>query len=202
MKSFLIIPALIAGITGLAGTASAQEFNGPSVGVQLGWGKTDVRNPDTEIGTATIDRTRDAFVGGVFVGYDQEVLPSVVIGAQADLTLAADDELTRRTATSSVTLDPKLAFDLTLRAGYVVAPSTLLYVRGGYANARVRTTISDPRGVRSDSSNRDGWTVGGGLERVIWDRVSARLEYRYADLSDGDGKFDRHQVLVGASYRF
>jgi outer membrane immunogenic protein len=44
--------------------------------------------------------------------------------------------------------------------------------------------------------------VGGGVEQAITDNISARIEYRYSDLSDGDGKFDRHQALVGVAYRF
>lgn len=197
----LIVPAAIL-LSGLAASAQAQDFTGPSVGVQAGWNKASVRNPRTELGPTQIDQSRDSFIGGVFVGYDQEIVPKVVLGVEGDFNIAASDSLRQRTATSSVTLDPRYSFDLTARAGYVVAPQTLLYVRGGYANERIRTAISDATGSRENYGNRDGWTVGGGLERVLFDKVSARVEYRYADLKDDGGKFDRHQILVGAAYRF
>jgi outer membrane immunogenic protein len=41
-------------------------------------------------------------------------------------------------ASANYSVDPKYSFDVTERAGYLVDPKTLLYVRGGYTNARVR----------------------------------------------------------------
>src|SRR3546814_4281481 len=59
------------------------------------------------------------------------------------------------------------------------------------------------RSFRSATENRDGWMVGGGVERAISDNVSARLEYRYADLSEGD-RSEEHtselQSLMRISY--
>ncbi|WP_421855315.1 outer membrane protein [Novosphingobium sp.] len=52
------------------------------------------------------------------------------------------------------------------------------------------------------AENRDGLLVGAGIERAILPHLSARLEYRYSDFSKGDGKFDRHQTLLGIAYRF
>jgi len=202
MKTIYLVPALAAALVSFAGAASAQDFNGPSVGVQGGWNKADVRNPRSDIGIAPIDRSRDSFVGGAFVGYDRHVADKVVIGVQADFSIAANDKIVQSSATGNAMLDPKYNIDLTARAGYVVAPKTLLYVRGGYANERVRTTITDLAGSRSSAHSLNGWTVGGGVERIIFDKVSARVEYRYADLSDGGGKYQRNQVLVGAAYRF
>nr|WP_047168112.1 outer membrane beta-barrel protein [Sphingomonas sp. Y57] len=182
--------------------ASAQDFNGPSIGVQAGWNSTDVRLPTASAGIPGVDRSSDAFVGGAFLAYDYEVVPQVVIGAQAEFNLAASDEFGAAGDIARIEVDPQYAFDLTARAGYLATPATLIYVRGGYSNARVRTTITTNAQKASSSDNRDGWMVGGGVERMITDHVSARLEYRYADLGEGPEKFDRHQVLVGAAYRF
>lgn len=41
-----------------------------------------------------------------------------------------------------------------------------------------------------------------GIERRILKKISARLEYRYSDLSEGDGTFDRRRMLAGIAYRF
>ncbi|WP_257555360.1 outer membrane protein [Sphingobium sp. CFD-2] len=70
------------------------------------------------------------------------------------------------------------------------------------SNARVRTTATVDSKRISSSDNLDGWMIGGGAERLITDHISARLEYRYSDLGEGPSKFDRHQILVGAAYRF
>jgi outer membrane immunogenic protein len=194
--------AALALATGLGATAHAEPFNGPFVGAQAGWSKDDLGKPSNGLGGVAIDRSRDSFSGGVFAGYDQKLSPRVVVGAEAGVQFGADDSIVRDTGVTRVTLDPKRSLDFTARAGYLVTDNTLLYARGGYTNARVRTSIEDAGGFRSASDNRDGWLVGGGIERAISDNVSARLEYRYSDLSEGGGKFDRHQALVGIAYRF
>ncbi len=202
MKRIVSSLAAVALAAGLGTAAQAEPFNGPYVGVQAGWSQDDLGTPSTPLGDVAVDRSRDSFSGGVFAGYDVKVSPNVVLGAEAGLQVAADDRISRDTGSALVTVDPKRAIDLTARAGYLVNDDTLLYARGGYTNARVRTAVQDAAGLRSVSADRDGWLVGGGVERAISDNVSARLEYRYSDLGEGDGRFDRHQALFGISYRF
>jgi outer membrane immunogenic protein len=202
MKPIVTSVAALALATGIASAASAEPFNGPFVGVQAGWNQDDVGTPSTALGDVPVDGSQDSFSGGVFAGYDYKVSPRVVIGAEAGIQFGADDSIVRDGSAALVTVDPKRSLDLTARAGYLVTDNTLLYARGGYTNARVRTSIEDAAGVRSASTNRDGWLVGGGVEHAINDNISARAEYRYSDLSEGDGKFDRHQALFGIAYRF
>jgi outer membrane immunogenic protein len=122
--------------------------------------------------------------------------------ARAGLDFAEDDSVETATAGVSYSIDPKYSFDLTARAGYLVNPETLLYVRGGYTNARIRTTMTDVADTEVDGNNQDGWLVGPGVERRVGEKVSARLEYRYSKLTEGDGKDQRNRVLAGLSYRF
>jgi len=199
MKTYFFIAAIVAGWTT---QASARDFNGPSIGVQAGWQSTDVRLPGESDDVPSLDQSTDAFVGGAFLAYDYEVMPRVVIGAQAEFNIAASDDFAATGDAANVRVDPKYAFDLTARAGYLVTPETLIYLRGGYSNARVRTSLITGSKTVSSTANLDGWTIGGGAERIITDHLSARLEYKYADLGEGSDKFDRHQVLVGAAYRF
>lgn len=182
--------------------AFAQDFNGPYVGVQGGWEQTDVRNPETDLGTLPIDSHNESFTGGVFAGYDQQVAPRVVVGVEGGMDFSADDEVETTTGLGLVSVDPKWSLDLTARAGYLVNPTTLAYVRGGYTNARVDTTLTNASMELSEEENRDGWLVGAGVERKLVQNISARLEYRYSDLSEGEGNYDRHRVLAGLAYRF
>ena len=202
MKHILSSVAALALATGAAGVAHAEPFNGPYVGVQGGWSQHDLGTPSTPHGDILIDDSRDAVVGGAFAGYDYKIGSNVVIGAEAGIQAGTDDSIVRDTDLARFTIDPKYSFDLTARAGYLVNDKTLVYARGGYTNARVRTSIEDADGLLRTSSNRDGWLVGGGVERAITDNISARAEYRYADLGEGNGRFDRHQALIGVVYRF
>ncbi|MBO9582207.1 MAG: porin family protein [Sphingobium sp.] len=192
------VAALAVALT--AAPVMAQNFNGPYVGVQGGWSDEKVRNPNTDLGVAPIDASRGSAVFGAFVGYDHQVASRVVIGVEGSFNFNTKDTL--RSTTSGVMIDPKYSFDVTARAGYLVTPDTLVYVRGGYANERVRTTLTSGTGAASISENRDGWLVGGGVERMIMPHVSARLEYRYTDFSKGHDRYDRHQALAGITYRF
>jgi len=125
-----------------------------------------------------------------------------VLGAQLGVSVGTSDAVSSGAAVDPVMLDPQRSVDVTARAGYLATPSTLIYGRAGYANDRVRTTVVAPTGTTRISENRDGWLVGGGLERRLTDRISARIEYRYLDLSDGDGRFERHHLLTGITWRF
>ena len=78
----------------------------------------------------------------------------------------------------------------------------LAYVGGGYTNNRVRSTLISTSGQVRESDNLDGWQVGGGVEYDLTNHISARAEYRYSDLSQNGGQFDRHQGLFGISYNF
>ncbi len=98
-----------------------------------------------------------------------------------------------------MTIDPRHAFDISARAGYFVTEKALLYVRGGYADIRTRTSTATNMVT---TSNLDGWLAGGGIEYAVTDHINARLEYRYTDAGSKGSTHERQQVLVGASYRF
>lgn len=185
-----------------ATASSAAQFDGPFVGAQVGWQSEKMQDLKSSIGTVPVDNTKNSVTGGVFAGYDKTINGRFVVGAEAGLDVASDDEVTRSFSGTSYSVDPKYAIDLTARAGYLVNPQTLLYARGGYTNARIRTTATNAAGVDSASNSQDGWLVGGGAERQLNDHVSARAEYRYSKLSEDDGKDQRHRVLAGLSYRF
>ncbi len=201
MKSPLISIALVAALGAAAAPAYADTFDGPYVGVTAGWERSE--NPD-RIGTQPItsEASRDALVLGGYAGYNFKATDRIVIGTEAGFSVSVDDQARTASAGKSLTIDPRYSFDLSARAGYLVTDKALVYVRGGYANTRVRTTLDGLTGPVTASDNLDGWQVGGGLEYAISDRISARAEYRYSDLGSNGGQYDRHQTLVGVSYNF
>jgi outer membrane immunogenic protein len=186
-----------------AGTAMAEPFDGPYVGLQAGYEANDVSNPTTELGVMTYDDSQGSFTGGIYAGFDKKVTSNLVLGAEAGFGLASNDSFDGTIGGSAASISPDWSLDLTARAGYLLDSKSLLYVRGGYENDRIEATALDANSFRlSESENRDGWTAGAGLERQLLQNVSARLEYRYSDLSDGDDTWKRHRVLTGLSYRF
>ena len=92
-----------------------------------------------------------------------------------------------------------------LRAGYSLE-SFLLYGTGGLAVSG--TEVSG--GGASDSATQLGWTLGAGVEGMITDNVTARVEYRYSDYEDKvfslgaptEGDLSTNSVRAGVGVKF
>lgn len=201
MKNTLLPLAILGAGFVFAVPAQADTFDGPYVGVTAGWDRGEI---DSSINSQAIDAeaSRDALVLGGYAGYNYKLSEKVVIGAEAGFTATVDDRIRTASAGNDLTIDPRYSFDLTARAGYLVSDKALVYVRGGYANNRVRTSLDTGTGILRDSENLDGWLVGGGVEYAITDKISARAEYRYSDFGNNGGDYERHQTLFGISYNF
>lgn len=198
MKKVIVASVLLGSASASIAASAAEPFNGPFIGVQAGWSRDEVGTASTPLGNLAIHSGNDTVTGGLFAGYDHKVTPKVVAGVEAGINLSDSDDLAGTTAS----IDAERSIDLTARLGYLATDTTLLYARGGYSNVRAETMLTNASGTLNDTSDLDGWLVGAGVERALTQSISTRLEYRYSDLSEGDGKFDRHQILVGASYHF
>lgn len=176
--------------------AFADTFSGPSIGVQGGWEENSVNDPTTAVGPTALHAKGDTGTVGGFAAYDYKLTPRIVAGVQAEFNVP----ITAHFGDGATTIDPKRSIDLTARAGYLVDDKTLVYARGGYSNVRESTFI--PATATYASGSQGGWLLGAGVERAVTKNVTGRIEYRYTDLSGGDGKWDRHQVLAGVAYHF
>lgn len=202
LTKYFAATALIA-VASFGTSAFAQEFDGPFVGIQAGYEQTDAANPTTELGGLSYDDKTESFAGGIIAGYDKQIASNFVLGVEGSFDLSTDNTMNGLIGGNLATIDPEWSIDLTARAGFMPEPESLVYVRGGYTHAQVETNLaSATNGEIISDEGRDGWTVGAGYERKLLDNIYGRIEYRYADLSDGDDTWDRHRALMGVSYRF
>jgi outer membrane immunogenic protein len=99
------------------------------------------------------------------------------------------------------------------RVGVAVRPSTLLYVKGGYTNARFKTIYNDGAGNTLNFGNTtDGYRIGAGIEQkfnLFGPSGFVKAEYRYSNYrnlnvgsTNVDIDLDRHQVVAGVGVRF
>ncbi len=194
------------------GQEATNSFNGPFVGLQAGWQQDRQKAGEGAALYDPVSRSDSGLAYGGQVGYDFRLASNLVVGAEVALT--------GRTG-SGVIGDGIFLYQLNQgrtvvasgRLGYLATPDDLLYVRGGYANAR--STISSGPGSGRVSINREGYLIGAGYERMLAQRVSARIEYGYSDLGSDeffnsnigpDGvtikSYSRHAITAGVNFRF
>ena len=203
-KSFSRIAFAALAAAAVAAPAAAQDasaFNGPFVGVQLGW-QQDRQSLETSTVPQTVTRASgDGFAYGGQIGYDATIGSNFVLGVEGSIT--------GRTGTNrfpTFDLEAGRTINATARAGFLITPQSLLYARGGYSNARF-----DIRNPNGPSENRDGYLLGVGFEQSLARNVSARVEYNYSDYGNdtlpGVGgpttlNYHRHAVMTGLNFRF
>jgi outer membrane immunogenic protein len=205
----------------LAVPASAQEdrgFSGPWIAGVGGYDRNQAGSSQDDGVNVDQDQNAEGVVYGVAAGYDAD-LGTMVIGAEAELTdsTADSDYSDPYTNFGLGTVDTGRDIYVGARVGYKVTPSTLLYAKGGYTNARFNYAGTDGTTNYERNLDTDGWRVGGGVEQKIGSNAFARVEYRYSNYSEGEIDFeatgvadsdrfdidtDRHQVMAGVGWRF
>lgn len=197
----------LAAVLGLAGAASAEPFNGGYIGAELGW-QQDRARTTVNLGAPPLRQTDkgSSFAYGGVLGYDAKVANGFVLGAEASLS----GDSGKIDGPRGLEYDAGRTFGLAARAGVLATPETLVYGRGGWVNSRF--TVDD--GTNSRGRNRDGWTLGGGVEQMLGSNVSAKVEYRYSRfkslparatdvaIDDATARFGRNQIMAGINYRF
>lgn len=210
---------------GLAAPAFAQDgaaparddavFTGPRVGVILGYNRLEPgRSPNSSIGS---NRKADGLTYGGDFGYDIAV-NRFVLGAEGEITGSTGDVSNAPISAGAAGYGRATqGRDLYagLRLGYIVAPKTLVYVKGGYTNDRVELTASNGTTTTGARYNLDGYRVGAGVEQKIGPTTYAKLEYRYSNYNDARLPYvvggnastfgvdpERHQVVAGLGVRF
>jgi outer membrane immunogenic protein len=102
---------------------------------------------------------------------------------------------------------------VTGRLGYTWGPA-MLYVKGGYAYADMNRNLAlNGLNIAGVNGNKDGYTVGAGLEYMFTQNWSGKIEYQYYDFGKtsfavaplvqyGSTRNDEHTVKAGLNYRF
>jgi outer membrane immunogenic protein len=217
-------------------------WSGSYVGAYFGWGHSRTKGIDVDgeqFGEDNIPGTSHSFqtdglvVGGT-VGYNIQ-RGSFVFGPEFDFGISTNRdtlviaELDEDVDGDGVYTNYDFFGSLSLRAGYAFR-QTLVYAKGGLALAKIRSAAGEFDGLGDEGSNgkwgfdgdesgfgdktRAGWMVGAGIEHMLQNRWSVKLEYSYADFGgktytdlEGDGvrykvEDQFHNIKVGLSYHF
>ncbi|VWX51879.1 outer membrane protein [Novosphingobium sp. 9U] len=220
MKKVLVI--LASGTAAMSVPAMAQStdtsFTGPYVEAIAGYDINKAGSSIDDTVSANAHDKADGFLYGVGAGYDYD-FGKVVLGVQGEFTDSTaktrfDDGTPENFGLGSV--NAKRDLYVGARAGFKAAPSTLLYVKGGYTNARFGVLASDGTDSSRINLDADGWRLGAGVEQKFGTNTFAKLEYRYSNYSKAEADFrddvpdsdrfnvdlDRHQIVAAVGYRF
>lgn len=198
--------------------APVQPFEGIHVEGLVGYDVTKAGSSVDDDSTIDNDQSIDGLLYGVGAGYDFRS-GNFVFGPEAEVTWStAKTEFNNGDFEGFGIGNVKTNRDLYVggKVGYVIAPSTMIYAKGGYTNAKFDVRNGDGTVTTNTDIDTDGWRVGAGVEQAISNNVFAKLEYRYSnyekgeldytgDLADGQRfnlDLDRHQVVAGVGVRF
>jgi outer membrane immunogenic protein len=197
---------LAAALGSVAAPALAQEnapFTGPHIEALLGY---DV--------VGTPDDNKDGLLYGASAGYDFQI-GGAVLGAEAEFTDSTTRARENGIVTAADSASIRAARDLYVgaRLGFAVAPSTMIYAKGGYTNARFKSEYNNGAGVTTlSSADLDGYRIGAGIEQklnLFGPSGFVKAEYRYSNYrhlnaagATSSIDLDRHQLLAGVGVRF
>jgi outer membrane immunogenic protein len=158
------------------------------------------------------------FMGGVQGGFDYQFAPNWVAGIEAQYSwLNSNNTGVVLPGSTLVTSTNDQLGSVTGRFGYTWGPA-LIYAKGGFAwrdNPNIGVSVAGtPVAFATTGANKDGWTVGAGLEYMFAPNWSAKAEYQYynfgtttftggpAAVVGSRFRDDDQTVKVGVNYRF
>jgi outer membrane immunogenic protein len=167
--------------------APAYSWSGFYIGGEVGYArdttKSQLQTPAGNV-LASWNDSAGGVIGGVYSGYNWQ-LGGLVLGLESDF----DGSNLNKTAGPVIGLysGSKLAWQASLRTRIGIAVDrTLFYVTGGLADAGLGHTLYDAGHSVSFSTNRLGFTAGGGVEHAVTDNLIGRIDYRYTDFGAGN----------------
>ena len=212
-----VIAALLAGSVAFPAMAqNTSPFTGPRVEGLIGYDslQSGEREDNADTSDNDGDETIDGVGFGVGAGYDYDA-GGVILGVEGEFmesTGSQDSDESIDGFTRSV----ETGRDLYLggRVGFQVAPSTLVYAKGGYTNLAVEANYEGADNSFEFDDNADGFRVGAGVEQLFGPNAYGKLEYRYSNYDNLEHNIegatdvsrnidlDRHQVVAGVGFRF
>jgi outer membrane immunogenic protein len=172
--------------------APTWNWTGFYIGAHGGWGWAERDWDGTFFSSEEIDDEffeydMDGALAGAQIGAQFQA-GHFVLGVEGDVSVTSiRDDLEEFGGLVDVAVD--MDWFATARARLGVAFNRfMIYGTGGVAGARVNTDLNLIGGLFSEpeSAEHFGWTAGGGIEGMVNDHVSAKLEYLFADFEDED----------------
>lgn len=147
----------------------------------------------SNLAAPTTRTTATGFIGGGQIGYNWQN-GSFVYGLEADISGLTGHSSVTSPIGVAASLDGKTFSNqikwlstVRGRTGLLIDPTTLAYVTGGLAVGGVKNAFQGQPDFnccnKSESKTRAGWTVGGGIEHMLWNsHWTVAVEGLFVDL--------------------
>jgi outer membrane immunogenic protein len=210
--------------------APVYNWSGIYIGINGGYafGSTDWSPAAPLLGTGTFN-TNGGLVGGT-AGFNFQS-GQIVYGIEGDWDWA---DISGSSSNTTSTIDPagicgtagalacryqtssNWLSTIRGRVGYAF-DRVMIYATGGGAAGDVKATFSNPNTGFTGSTNSTewGWTAGGGIEAALTENITAKVEYLFVDLQNGNCSpticgggtavpvsFDASIVRAGLNFKF
>ncbi len=206
-----------------APTISQMTFSGFYVGISGGWAQAEFKDKDS-----SGSLRGNGGLLGLTLGYNYLLTDRFVLGLEGDVSWMSArkkqtvvDQWTGGYSIGTGRVEQTFFATIRPRLGYTFG-NWMPYITGGLAIADTKLKYSDASYVGttlvfseadSVSKTRTGWTIGGGVEVLLTQNLSAKLEYLYADFgstryhwnngfSTGKVSIKDNIVRAGVNYRF
>jgi outer membrane immunogenic protein len=211
LKLAALTVALIA-VAVLASPAKADPYSwtGPYAGISVGgdWANATVRDTTGGVTPGPFRYSPSGFLGGGLAGYNYQ-LGALVIGVEGDvgyMSFGGKGYVPSSTPGQhqDLTLDNGFYADITGRAGILIDPTTLVFVKGGFAYLDSSASQQSTKAgyVANGTSAFTGWTVGAGAEHMVTENISLKLEWQHFDFGTQGGNQVSHiEDPVGYVYK-
>lgn len=203
---FAAVVGVAFGLTATGAFAGPDEFAGFYAGAHFGYihGHAEVDSDSM---------SESGSMGGVQAGFNF-VNGGLMYGLETDISLNnAGPEGGCDYVGGTCDFDTGPMASLRARVGYT-NDKFLVFATGGIVGTRFDLVSFDGGGARVDDVGRGafGWTVGAGVEYMLGDVTSVKLEYRYVNLQetdfnsftagDTDVDMDFHSIMAGVNWHF
>jgi outer membrane immunogenic protein len=185
------------------------SWSGLYMGVQLGYagGNTEANSGPSGGFNQAYDYKSQGWLGGAHAGYNFQ-RGNLVYGVEADLEKSGQKGSGVGTLGFQHSSDIDWQGSVRGRLG-LAFDRTLVYGTAGWAFGDVKVD----KGFANYTDVRNGWTAGVGVEHMLTQSLSARIEYRYTDFGRADfgnaplntidrSSVDQHAVRAGLSLKF
>lgn len=153
-----------------------------------GFGTSNWTNPGILGGTSGDFKTSGGLIGGTLGANFQA--NALVFGVEGDIdysTIKGSSSSAFCVGINSTSCETRNRYLGTVRGRLgVAADRVLVFITGGAAFGDIQTGLTVPgTSTTYDTTNKVGWTGGGGIEVAFTDNLTGKIEYLYADLGSG-----------------